>query len=81
MRTTIDAAGRVVVPKALRDAMRLQAGQEIEISYVGGRLEIDVPARDFRVERRGRISVAVSDEPMPPLTAELVREVLDEVRR
>jgi AbrB family looped-hinge helix DNA binding protein len=81
MRTTIDAGGRIVVPKALRDAMRLSAGDEVEISYVDGRLEIDVPGRDFRIEKRGNISVAVADEPMPPLTTEAVREVLEEIRR
>ena len=31
MRTTIDAAGRVIVPKAIRDEMGLTGGQELEI--------------------------------------------------
>jgi AbrB family looped-hinge helix DNA binding protein len=81
MRTTIDKAGRIVVPKALRDAMRLGDGAELEISLVDGHLEIEVPARDFRLEQRGGIKVAVSDEPLPALTAEAVREVLEGVRR
>jgi len=81
MRTTIDAAGRIVVPKSLRDAMGLRGGQELEIAYVDGRIEIDVPARDFEIRMRGRVPVLVSDEPMPPLTAEMVREVLEETRR
>ena len=39
MRTTIDKAGRIVVPKALRDELSLTPGQELEISAVDGRLE------------------------------------------
>jgi AbrB family looped-hinge helix DNA binding protein len=81
MLTTIDAAGRIVVPKSVRDAMGLRGGQQLEISYVDGRIEIEVPARDFAIELRGRIPVAVAEEPLPPLTAETVREVLEQVRR
>jgi AbrB family looped-hinge helix DNA binding protein len=43
MRTAIDGAGRVVVPKALRVALGLAAGQALEIAERHGRLEI-VPA-------------------------------------
>jgi AbrB family looped-hinge helix DNA binding protein len=34
MKTTIDAAGRVVVPKAIRDRLALAPGSEIEIEAV-----------------------------------------------
>src|SRR6266849_5315465 len=54
MRTTIDAAGRVVVPKALRDALGLGAGQAVEITIADGRLEIDPAATPMRLARRGR---------------------------
>ena len=81
MRTTIDAAGRIVVPKRLRDELGLTPGQALEISAVDGRLEIAVPATPMRLERRGKALVATTDVPMPPLTAELVRETLERVRR
>lgn len=35
MKTTIDGAGRIVVPKALRDRLALLPGSEIEIDVVG----------------------------------------------
>lgn len=43
MRTTIDKAGRIVVPKRLRVALGLAPGTELEILAVDDRLEIDVP--------------------------------------
>jgi AbrB family looped-hinge helix DNA binding protein len=81
MRTTIDAAGRVVVPKPLRDALGLSAGQTIEIRIADGRLEIDAATTPMRLARRGRGLVAVPGRRLPKLTAEQVRATLERVRR
>lgn len=35
MKTTIDGAGRIVVPKTLRDRLALVAGSEVELELVG----------------------------------------------
>jgi len=43
MRTTIDKAGRIVVPKRLRDALGMDPGAELEILAVDNRLEIELP--------------------------------------
>jgi AbrB family looped-hinge helix DNA binding protein len=81
MQTTIDAAGRIVVPKALRDALGVKAGQALELQVREGRLEIEVAATPMRLERRGDAVVAVPLEPLPPLTANQVRETLEQIRR
>jgi AbrB family looped-hinge helix DNA binding protein len=81
MRTTIDAAGRVVVPKALRDALGLRPGQLLELEARDGRLEIEVAATPMRLEDRDGVVVAVPLEPLPPLTADQVRETLEQTRR
>jgi len=81
MRTTIDAAGRVVIPKNLRDALGIAGPAEVEVSLVDGHLEIDVPTTPVRLERRGRGLVAVTDVNMPELTSETVRDVLERTRR
>lgn len=82
MRTTIDKAGRVVVPKAMRDELGLSGGAEVEIALVDGRIEIESAPGAIRLERAadGRLA-AVSDRELPPLTAERVREWLERVRR
>lgn len=81
MRTTIDRAGRIVVPKPLRDALGLTAGQTVEIAVREGRLEVEVPPTPMRLTRRGRGVVAVPADDLPPLTADEVRETLERVRR
>ena len=82
MKTTIDAAGRLVVPKVLRQALGLKAGQPLEIRGGDGRLEIEVAPTPMRLKRRGKgvVAFAVSGE-MPALTSELVRDTLERVRR
>ena len=38
MNSTIDKAGRIVVPKAIRAAARLEPGTEISFRLVSGRV-------------------------------------------
>lgn len=81
MKTSIDAAGRIVVPKALRDRLGLIGGRQLDIREHEGRLEIEpVPKRMKLVRRRGG-SVAVPARKLPPLTDDIVRDTLEQLRR
>lgn len=81
MKTTIDATGRIVVPKTLRLALGLQTGQPLEIRAGDGRLEIEIAATPMQLRKRGKGVVAVPDAELPVLTSDLVREALERVRR
>jgi AbrB family looped-hinge helix DNA binding protein len=81
MRTTIDSAGRIVVPKPLRDELGFSAGQELELRAADGVLEIEIPATPMRLEVRQGDLVAKADREMPELPPEVVRETLERIRR
>jgi AbrB family looped-hinge helix DNA binding protein len=82
MRVTIDGAGRLVVPKPLRDALGLNGGDELEIDVSDdGRLELEVPATAMRLEQRGKRVVAVAERRMPKLSQRVVRNTLERTRR
>ncbi|CAN5789289.1 AbrB/MazE/SpoVT family DNA-binding domain-containing protein [soil metagenome] len=80
MRTTMDRAGRLVVPKALRERLGLPAGGEVELVERDGVVEISQAPVTVRVEQRDFGPVLVADD-APPLTDEDVRDILDQVRR
>ncbi len=81
MKSTIDSAGRIVVPKALRQALGWKAGQELELQAAEGRLEAEAVPTPVKLAKRGNGVVAVPAEKLPPLTADQVRETLERLRR
>lgn len=81
MKATLDAAGRIVVPKPLRQELGLKPGQLLDIRAGDGRLEIEVEATPMTLLKRGKGVVAVPETELPSLTAEQVRDTLERVRR
>lgn len=80
MKTTIDNAGRIVVPKDLRSALNLKGGDEVEITLEGDRIELSPALRQAQL-RRGPHGVLISDLALPGHGPEEVREALERVRR
>ncbi len=69
MKTRIDGAGRLVIPKALRERYGFEAGVEIEIVTVPDGITLVPAAPARRFVRRGRV-VAV-DTGAGPAPAEI----------
>lgn len=71
MQTTIDGAGRLVVPKELRDRLGITAGSRVEINEDGAGLRIDVVASDLIIEVDGYLlidsDVTMSDDDLREL--------------
>ena len=81
MKSTIDRAGRIVIPRKLREELGLVDGTRLEIRVRAGRLEIEPAPTPMRLVRRGKGLVATTDEPLPRLGADEVRAVLESLRR
>ena len=81
MRSAIDSAGRVVIPKVLRDRAGISGRRAVEITERDGKIEIEAaPTPMSLVKRRGGV-VAVPGGDLPPLTDEVVRATIERTRR
>ena len=82
MKTRIDRAGRLVIPKELRDRYGLEAGMEVEVIPVPDGITL-VPARtERRIVRRGRVVAIDTGAETAPIEAfEVDRARLDRLDR
>jgi AbrB family looped-hinge helix DNA binding protein len=81
MRTTIDSAGRIVIPKDLRTSLNLLGGDEVEIALDDGERLTLTPAPRKGKLRRGPHGIPSIELGIPPHGPEKVREELERVRR
>ena len=56
MKTTIDRAGRLVIPKEIRELAGLKAGVELNIDYKNGAIFIE-PVCKVKLVRKGSLLV------------------------
>jgi AbrB family looped-hinge helix DNA binding protein len=77
MRATIDKAGRLVIPKQLRDHVGLRPG-EVEVTAEGSGLRVEPIAAESLDERDGRLVISASGA---PIDDELVRALRDADQR
>lgn len=71
---TIDRVGRLVIPKEIRDAAGIEPGMSLEITCREGRIEIAPRRRPVRIEKKGRLQIAVSVDAAEPLTRAAVND-------
>jgi AbrB family looped-hinge helix DNA binding protein len=72
MKATIDAAGRLVIPKEIRRQAGLRPGLALDVRWHDGRIEIEPEALPVTLVHEGRFLVAVPETEIEPLTAETV---------
>ena len=70
----MDSAGRLVIPKKVRQAAGLKPGTLLEIQCRDGRVEIEPAPIELRFVRRGKFVVALPNRrPSKPFTPKLSR--------
>lgn len=77
-KASIDRAGRVVIPKSIRDTLQLLPGDELELEASGDRITLRPSRGHARLRKKGGIWVYNSGEPVNSVDFE---KVLDQVRR
>jgi len=81
MKTTIDAAGRLVIPREIRREAGLTPGMRLEVRWENGRIEVEPEPLPVQLVRRGRLTVAIPQHDVPALDAETVDRTQRTLRR
>jgi len=75
---TIDKAGRLVIPKSLREELHLEAGDALELESAGEEITLrPVRSKSPLVKKQG---VWVFEGGRSPISAETTNDVLEQIR-
>lgn len=80
MKTTMDRAGRLVIPREVRREAALQPGVPLDVRWRDGVIEIEPQPLAVHILRKGRLLVAEPTDVVPPLRAAVVDRTLKALR-
>jgi AbrB family looped-hinge helix DNA binding protein len=75
---TVDKAGRIVLPKPVRDELQLQAGDSLELEISGEEITLRPVRTKARMQRVDGMWVVTYGEPIPE---NMVEDTIEKVRR
>jgi AbrB family looped-hinge helix DNA binding protein len=81
MVTTMDAAGRLVIPSEIRREAAIEPGTPLEVRWRDGVIEIEPQPMAVKLERKGRLLVAAPLKPSPALRSETVERTRRQIAR
>ena len=81
MVTTMDKAGRLVIPSDIRREASITPGTPLDVRVRDGVIEIEPQALAVEFVKRGRFLVARPKQEVPALTAGAVERVRQQLRR
>jgi AbrB family looped-hinge helix DNA binding protein len=81
MKTTIDNAGRLVIPKDIRHESGIKPGMPLDVRWENGTIAITPAPLAVKLQRKGRLLVAVPAKDAPRLSTETVERTRKRLRR
>jgi AbrB family looped-hinge helix DNA binding protein len=81
MKTTIDKAGRLVIPKDIRRESGIKPGMPLDVRWENGTIAIAPTPLPVKLERKGRLLVAVPTKDTPRLSADTIERTRRRLRR
>ncbi|SRR5258708_2143318 len=77
MKVTIDKAGRIVLPRPIRDELRLEPGDSLEIERSGEEIILRLPRGEGQMRKKHGVWVYRTGE---PLSAAVVEATIRRIR-
>jgi AbrB family looped-hinge helix DNA binding protein len=79
MQITVDSAGRIMIPKAMRSALGIGPGAKVDVSQYGGGLSIVPQSLEAQLERDRHGFLVIGGE--TAVTDQQIFALRDEFRR
>ena len=79
MTTTMDQAGRLVIPREIRREAALEPGTPLDVRWHDGIIEIEPQPLPVTLERKGRLLVARPGTKVPALRTTIVERTRREL--
>ena len=81
MVTTMDAAGRLVIPSGIRREAAIEPGTPLDVRWRDGVIEIEPQPLKVKLQRKGRLLVATPAARVPPLRTATVERTRRQIGR
>jgi len=81
MKTTIDHAGRLVIPKDIRRESGIKPGMPLEVRWEKGAIAITPAPLEVKLQRKGRLLVAVPTKDTSRLSTDTVERTRTSLRK
>jgi AbrB family looped-hinge helix DNA binding protein len=81
MKTTIDHAGRLVIPKDIRRESGIKPAMPLEVRWEKGAIAITPAPLAVKLERKGRLLIAVPTKNTPRLLVDTVQRTRKTLRK
>ena len=81
MKTTIDRFGRITIPRDIRRESGIKPGMPLDVRWYNGTITITPASLAFKLERKGRLLVAVAAKKAPRLSTTTVNRTLNAHRQ
>ena len=81
MKTTIDHAGRLVIPKDIRRESGIKPGMPLELRWEKGAIAITPAPLEVKLQRKGRLLVAVPTKDTSRLSTETIERTRKSLRK
>ena len=81
MKTTIDHAGRLVIPKNIRRESGIKPGMPLEVRWENGSIVITPAPLQVKLKRKGRLFVAIPTKDISRLSVHTVERTRNSLRK
>jgi AbrB family looped-hinge helix DNA binding protein len=81
MVTTMDSTGRLVIPREIRREAGIEPNTPLDVRWRDGVIEIEPQPLAVKLQKRGRLLVAVPRTKVPALTTDVVERTRRKIRR